>query len=122
MRFLETSFHVSEPGASEQMRKHWKGFTEFPIKQLCVYDDKGNAIASLQDLGNELWETVKDPLTRCSDDEVEMFLSAVQEGVLEYSRKGPKNVEEFDSKADSCEVWRTMDCSSIAIKCDFRHR
>ena len=59
------------------------------------------------DLGKELWEKVKDPLSRCSDDEVERFLSSVQEGVLEYSRKVPKETEEskFDAKADSCKVW-----------------
>ena len=46
---------------------------------------------------------MKEPLTRCSDDEVnevQMFLSSVQEGVLEYNRKVPKDVEELDSKAD----------------------
>ena len=50
---------------------------------------------------------MKDPLSRCSDDEVERFLSSVQEGVLEYSRKVPKETEEskFDAKADSCRVW-----------------
>ena len=68
---------------------------------------QGNAIASLSDLGKELWEKVKDPLSRCSDDEVERFLSSVQEGVLEYSRKVPKETEEskFDAKADSCRIW-----------------
>ena len=75
------------------------------IGKLYMYDGKGNAIARLQDLGKELWEVVKVPLTRCSDDEVEMYLSSVQEGVLEYNRKVPKDVEEFDSKADSCKVW-----------------
>ena len=34
-------------------------------------------------------------------------MSSVQEGVLEYSRKVPKETEEskFDAKADSCKVW-----------------
>ena len=100
--------HVSEFGTqTAPLRRHWKGFTELPIKQLYMYDHQGNAIASLSDLGKELWEKVKDPLSRCSDDEVEGFLSSVQEGVLEYSRKVPKETEEskFDAKADSCKVW-----------------
>ena len=100
--------HVSEFGTqTAPLRRHWKGFTELPIKQLYMYDHQGNAIASLSDLGKELWEKVKDPLSRCSDDEVERFLSSVQEGVLEYSRKVPKETEEskFDAKADSCKVW-----------------
>ena len=90
--------HVSEFGAqTAPLRRHWKGFTELPIKQLYMYDHQGNAIASLSDLGKELWEKVKDPLSRCSDDEVERFLSSVQEGVLEYSRKVPKETEESPS-------------------------
>ena len=100
--------HVSEFGTqTAPLRRHWKGFTELPIKQLYMYDHQGNAIASLSDLGKELWEKVKDPLSRCSDDEVERFLSSVQEGVLEYSRKVPKETEEskFDAKVDSCKVW-----------------
>ena len=100
--------HVSEFGTqTAPLRRHWKGFTELPIKQLYMYDHQGNAIASLSDLGKELWEKVKDPLSKCSDDEVERFLSSVQEGVLEYSRKVPKETEEskFDAKADSCKVW-----------------
>ena len=100
--------HVSEFGTQTvPLRRHWKGFTELPIKQLYMYDHQGNAIASLSDLGKELWEKVKDPLSRCSGDEVERFLSSVQEGVLEYSRKVPKETEEskFDAKADSCKVW-----------------
>ena len=94
--------HVSEFGTqTAPLRRHWKGFTELPIKQLYMYDHQGNAIAS------ELWEKVKDPLSRCPDDEVERFLSSVQEGVLEYSRKVPKETEEskFDAKADLCKVW-----------------
>ena len=100
--------HVSEFGTqTAPLRRHWKGFTELPIKQLYMYDHQGNAIASLSGLGKELWEKVKDPLSRCSDDEVERFLSSVQEGVLEYSRKVPKETEEskFDAKADSCRKW-----------------
>ena len=100
--------HVSEFGTqTAPLRRHWKGFTELPIKQLYMYDHQGNAIASLSDLGKDLWEKVKDPLSRCSDDEVERFLSSVQEGVLEYSRKVAKETEEskFDAKADSCKVW-----------------
>ena len=100
--------HVSEFGTqTAPLRRRWKGFTELPIKQLYMYDHQGNAIASLSDLGKELWEKVKDPLSRCSDDEVERFLSSVQEGVLEYSRKVPKETEEskFDAKADSRRVW-----------------
>ena len=100
--------HVSEFGTqTAPLGRHWKGFTELPIKQLYMYDHQGNAIASLSDLGKELWEKVKDPLSRCSDDEVERFLSSVQEGVLEYSRKVPKETEEskFDAKAESCQVW-----------------
>ena len=100
--------HVSEFGTqTAPLRRHWKGFTELPIKQLYMYDHQGNAVASLSDLGKELWEKVKDPLSRCSDDEVERFLASVQEGVLEYSRKVPKETKQskFDAKADSRKVW-----------------
>ena len=56
--------HVSEFGTqTAPLRRHWKGFTELPIKQLYMYDHQGNAIASLSDLGKEnplsMWSSAR---------------------------------------------------------------